>query len=110
MVSDDADWSSGATGMACDADIAAKPRPMANAEIAKIFIANSFSFIWLDDETDGFLNYSKIWQSNRRWLTSDGGASDGGATDAIPNDGGASPSDADASAGASDDPSALLPA
>src|ERR1700730_706570 len=31
-------WSSGASGMACDADIPSRPSPMANAEAARIFI------------------------------------------------------------------------
>ena len=43
MVSVDADWSSGATGMACAADIAATLRQIANAEATSIFMDFSFS-------------------------------------------------------------------
>jgi hypothetical protein len=42
MVSLDTDRSSGATGMACDADIAIRPRPMANADAARIFMDDPF--------------------------------------------------------------------
>jgi hypothetical protein len=45
MVSDDADASSGATGIAW-ADIAIKPRPMANADAASIFMG-FFSFLFV---------------------------------------------------------------
>jgi hypothetical protein len=43
MVSVDADWSSGATGMACDADIAATLRQIANADATSIFMDFSLS-------------------------------------------------------------------
>jgi hypothetical protein len=43
MVSVDADWASGATGMACDTDIAATLRQIANAEATSIFMDFSFS-------------------------------------------------------------------
>ena len=38
MVSAEAAWSSGATGIACDADIAARPTPTANKDAARNFI------------------------------------------------------------------------
>jgi hypothetical protein len=43
MVSDDTDWSSGATGMAW-ADIAIIPKPMANKAEATIFMVAPFRF------------------------------------------------------------------
>jgi hypothetical protein len=49
MVSADTDWSSGATGMAFDAEIAARLRPMANADAARIF--TGFPFLLLCNET-----------------------------------------------------------
>jgi hypothetical protein len=41
-VSAAAAWSSGATGMACDADIDARPRPTANKDTARIFMGIPF--------------------------------------------------------------------
>jgi hypothetical protein len=43
MVSDDMVWSSGASGIAWDADIAIRLRPMANAEAVSIFMDFSLS-------------------------------------------------------------------
>jgi hypothetical protein len=48
MVSADTDWSSGATGMAFDAETAARLRPMANADAARIFMG--FPFLLLCNE------------------------------------------------------------
>jgi hypothetical protein len=42
MISADADWSSGATGIACEAVIAARLRPIANTDAASNFIDFSF--------------------------------------------------------------------
>jgi len=97
MVSVDADWSSGATGMACAADIAATLRQIANAEATSIFMDFSFSLA----ATRRCCNLRKvIWREQR--LTSNGdasGASAGGASgDANPNDGGASAGASDANA------------
>jgi hypothetical protein len=50
MASVDADLSSGAKGIACDAVTAARPRPIANAEIARIFM--DFPFSLMDGEID----------------------------------------------------------
>jgi hypothetical protein len=63
MASVDADLSSGAKGIACDAVTAARPRPIANAEIARIFM--DFPFSLMDDETDR-LNEAKPVTANHR--------------------------------------------
>jgi hypothetical protein len=42
MVSLESDWSSGASGMALDADIAIRLRPSANAKTPRIFMGFSF--------------------------------------------------------------------
>ena len=42
MVSDETDWSSGASGIAWDADIAIRLRPTANAEAVSSFMDFSF--------------------------------------------------------------------
>ena len=95
MVSVDADWSSGATGMACAADIAATPRQIANADATSIFMDFSFSLA----ATRRCCNLRKvIWREQR--LTSNGdasGASAGGASGDA-SDGGASAGASDANA------------
>jgi hypothetical protein len=103
MVSADTDWSSGAKGIACDAEIAARLRPRANADAARIFMKGSFP-------VDARRNYDAelckyCGNGTRGRLTTDGGASDAGASDASggASGGDASPSDGDAIAGASDD-------
>lgn len=45
MVSDDTAGSSGATGIACDADIAIRLKPMANAEAVSNFMDFSFPVV-----------------------------------------------------------------
>jgi hypothetical protein len=102
MMSRETDWPAGATGIAC-ADTAIRPRPTANTDAASIFMG--FSSVVLDSD-------------ERKHLTSDGGDANGASGDATdgagasPSGGGANPNAADASgrAGASDGPSALLPA
>jgi hypothetical protein len=84
MVSLDTDWSSGASGIACEAEIAAKLRPIANADAARIFM--DVPFCWQAVELRE-LNYANIVASDG--LTTGGGAS----ADAIPNDAGASGDD-----------------
>jgi hypothetical protein len=120
MVSADTDWSSGAKGIACDAAIAARLRPIANADAARIFMKGSFPVGTRRNYDAELCKYCGGGTAGR--LTTDAGASDdgaidasdGGASDASPNDGGAnggdaSPNDGDAIAGASDDaPSALV--
>jgi hypothetical protein len=107
MVSVATDWSSGASGIACEAEIAAKLRPIANADAARIFMDVPFCWQAVD---------ANIVASDG--LTTDDGAnadaipSDAGASDASPNGGGASPNafgGASPNAGdhASDVPSAL---
>jgi hypothetical protein len=111
MVSADTDWSSGAKGIACDAEIAARLRPIANADAARIFMKGSFP-------VDARRNYDAelckyCGSGTADGLTTDAGASDGGASDANggASGGDASPSDGDANAGARDDaPSGLVPA
>jgi hypothetical protein len=113
MVSADTVWSSGATGIARDTDIAARPRPMANADAAKIFMDVPF-LLDCQFQTKGTQRYygsglcKKCGNRVAGGLTSDDDANDG---DASPNDadaGGASPNGGDASAiaGASDVPTA----
>jgi hypothetical protein len=110
MVSADTDWSSGASGIACEAEIAAKPRPIANADAARIFM--DVPSCWQAVELRKS-NYANIVASDG--LTTDDGASadaipSAGAGGAIPN-GGADPNAFDASPNAgdraSDVPSAL---
>jgi hypothetical protein len=48
MVSVDIAWSSGASGMACDAETAARLRQIANAEATSIFTGFSFPLICRD--------------------------------------------------------------
>jgi hypothetical protein len=60
MVSVDADLSSGANGIACDAVTAARPKPIANAETARIFM--DFPFSLMDGEIDR-LNDAKACDS-----------------------------------------------
>jgi hypothetical protein len=57
MVSVETAWSSGATGIACDVDIAIKPRPMANADAARIFI--DVPLLLMRNQIT-VLNYAKI--------------------------------------------------
>jgi hypothetical protein len=93
-VSAAAAWSSGATGMACEAEIDARPRPMANKDTATIFMG--IPFCWYTMKMIPLKNALDH-------LTSGGDASDGGASDGA---------NGDASGGASghDGASALLPA
>jgi hypothetical protein len=99
MVSDDTDWSSGASGIALDAEIAARLRPIANAEAASSFTNLSFP-VGVRDEI-------VIFESCHRdaaGFTSDDGANG----DASPSDAGASGASDGANADASDGPSALV--
>jgi hypothetical protein len=48
MTSADAAWSSGASGIAFDADTAARPRQIANADATSIFMGASFLSICRD--------------------------------------------------------------
>jgi hypothetical protein len=110
MVSADTAWSSGATGIAGDAETAARLRPMAKADAASIFMGFPFISICRDAAvTDIRKQCGSVVTIGP--FTSNGGANDGGASggDASPNDGGASPSDGDAIAGASDGPSVPVP-
>ena len=125
MVSLAADWPSGATGIACDADIAAKPSPRASTEAARIFIDVSFLVVTHEKLRIGLGKH--CGKPLTTALTSNAGASSGGGAsgganpnavcaspsdgDASPNGGGgASPSDAGASpnGGLARGPSALL--
>ena len=121
MVSLDTAWSSGATGIARDEEIAARLRQIAKADAASIFMGFSFPL--------KFTAGAAVSDLRRKCgnpvtaLTSNVGASSGGASggdanpndaganpsggDASPNDAGASPSDGDATDDASAGPSAL---
>src|SRR6266700_1700416 len=97
MVSSEAarDGPGGAIGMAWDAEIAAKPNPIASADAAGIFMHSPFP--------------PEKSAPGRAHLTSNGDANAGGASDgANPSDGDDSPTDARASP--SGGASALLPA
>jgi hypothetical protein len=97
MVLSDAAWggSSGAIGIAWDAETAAKPSPIANADAASIFINAPFCCTFAPPKLDDVA------------VTSSDGASGGDASaGASPNACGASPSDGGASADASGGPSA----
>ena len=92
--------------MACDAEIAARLRPIANADAARIFMEGPFLLV--RDEITGPNDANNVAIKPPDRLTSDAGASD----DAIPSDAGASPngggaSGRDAIAGASGVPSGL---
>jgi hypothetical protein len=116
MVSDDTDWSSGASGIACEAEVAAKLRPIANADAARIFMDVPFCWqavCWQAVELRES-NYANIVASDG--LTTDDGASADAipsdaddASGANPNGGGANAFDASPNAGghANDAPSAL---
>jgi hypothetical protein len=63
MVSDETDWSSGASGIAFDADIAIRLRPTAKAEAVSIFM--DFSFPSQGSPPGGgfeFTNYPAVGQ------------------------------------------------
>jgi hypothetical protein len=45
MTSLETDWPAGATGIARDADTAARPKPMANTDIAIIFMDVPFGWV-----------------------------------------------------------------
>jgi hypothetical protein len=61
MVSDETDWSSGASGIAWDADIAIRLRPMANAKAVSSFMDFSFPFVIRREAAD--LNSQTIQRS-----------------------------------------------
>ena len=91
MVSVDTAWSSGATGIARDAETAARLRPMAKADTASNFMG--FSFPLNVPRRGGYGLTQTMWQSGNADSTSNGGANDADASggDASPNDAGASP-------------------
>jgi hypothetical protein len=121
MVSVDTAWSSGATGIARDEEIAARLRQIANADAASIFMG--FSFPLKFTAGAAVSDFRKKCGNPVTALTNNGDASSGGASggdanpsdaganpsggDASPNDAGASPSGGDATDGANAGPSAL---
>jgi hypothetical protein len=119
MVSVDMAWSSEASGIARDAETAARLRQIANADATSIFTGFFLSPPFA--ATRRFRAYAnpnpelhKISGSRltKGRLTSNGGASGASAGDASPNDGGASPSGDDANpsdAGASPSDAAASP-
>ena len=95
-----------------DAVIAARLRPIANADAASSFIDFSF-FQVCRDAAGSHLRKQFISLATRPTPTSNGGASGASGGDASPDDGDANPSGDDANpsdGGASDGPSALVPA